>query len=119
MKFRLISIISLIILSLSGCATKQSYSVGRDYSSENISQIIKGKTTSDEMIKFFGEPFTKTVISDTEEKWNYMYMTGRVDLLSTSWRTKGMKKTLDVLITKGVVANFVYNEGLNPYAKEY
>ncbi|WP_404340296.1 hypothetical protein [Pseudoalteromonas mariniglutinosa] len=54
MKLRIITIVSLVVLSLSGCATS-SYTVGKNFASENVSQIVKGKTTSEEMIALFGE----------------------------------------------------------------
>ena len=60
MKFSFIVMVSLAVLSLSGCATS-SYSVGKNFASENVAQIVKGKTTSEELIVLLGEPYTKTV----------------------------------------------------------
>ncbi len=121
MKFRLITIVSLVILSLSGCATS-SYSVGKDFSSENISQIVKGKTTSKEMVTLFGQPYSKTVISATDEKWIYMYSKGTATaqsyIVTMDVKTTGTQKMLDVLITDGVVVNFAYTEGENPYTMQ-
>jgi hypothetical protein len=121
MKFRLITIVSLIILSLSGCATS-SYSVGKSFPSENVSQIVKGKTTSEEMVSLFGEPYTKTVISATDEKWVYMHSEGTAKAQSyiviMDVKTTGTQKMLDVLITDGVVANFAFTEGQNPYTMQ-
>jgi hypothetical protein len=121
MKFRLITIVSLIILSLSGCATS-SYSVGKSFPSENVSQIVKGKTTSEEMVSLFGEPYTKTVISATDEKWVYMHSEGTAKaqsyIVTMDVKTTGTQKMLDVLITDGVVANFAFTEGQNPYTMQ-
>lgn len=121
MKFRIITIVSLVILSLSGCATS-SYSVGKNFSSENVSQIVKGKTTSAEVITFFGEPNSKTVISATGEKWIYMHSEGTTKaqsyIVAMDVKTMGTQKMLDVLITDGVVANFTFTEGQNPYSME-
>jgi hypothetical protein len=121
MKLRLITIVSLIILSLSGCATS-SYSVGKSFPSENVSQIVKGKTTSEEMVSLFGEPYTKTVISATDEKWVYMHSEGTAKaqsyIVTMDVKTTGTQKMLDVLITDGVVANFAFTEGQNPYTMQ-
>jgi outer membrane protein assembly factor BamE (lipoprotein component of BamABCDE complex) len=111
----------LVIVSLSGCATS-SYSVGKDFSSENVQEIVKGKTTSEELVKIFGEPYSKTVISATDEKWIYMYSEGTAKaqsyIISMDVKTTGTQKILDVLISKGVVENFAYTEGQNPYTMQ-
>jgi hypothetical protein len=121
MDFRLITIVSLIILSLSGCATS-SYSVGKNFASENVSQIVKGKTTTEEMVTLFGEPYSKTVISATDSKWIYMHSKGTAKaqsyIVSMDVKTTGTQKMLDVLVTDGVVVNFAFTEGQNPYTMQ-
>lgn len=121
MKFRSLTIVSLVIFSLSGCATS-SYSVGKNFSSENVSQIVKGKTTSQEMIALFGEPYSKTVISATNEKWIYIHSEGKAEaqsyIITMDVKTTGTQKTLDVLITNGVVVNYTFTEGQNPYTMQ-
>ncbi|MEL4284614.1 hypothetical protein ACQKCO_20915 [Shewanella baltica] len=118
MKFSLVVMVSLAVLSLSGCATS-SYSVGKDFASENVSQIIKGKTTSKELIALLGEPYTKTVLSASDEKWIYMHSEGTAKaqsyIVTMDVKTTGTQKMLDVLISNGLVVNFAYTEGQNPY----
>jgi outer membrane protein assembly factor BamE (lipoprotein component of BamABCDE complex) len=118
MKFGFIVMASVVVLALSGCATS-SYSVGKNFASENVSQIVKGKTTSEELIMLLGEPYTKTVLSASDEKWIYMHSEGTTKaqsyIVSMNVKTTGTQKTLDVLISKGVVANFAYTEGPHPY----
>lgn len=108
----------MAILSLTGCATS-TYSIGKNFASENVSQIVKGKTTKEEITSMFGEPFSKAVISASEEKWTYMHSEGTSKaqsyLISMEVKTTGTQKTLDVLITHDVVANFTFTEGQNPY----
>ena len=121
MKYRVFGMISAIIFLLVGCATS-SFTVGNDFSSTNVSKIVKGKTTSDDMISLFGEPFTKSVISATDEKWIYMYSKGTAKaqsyIVTMKVETTGTQKTLDVLITDGVVSNFAYTEKDNPYGMQ-
>jgi outer membrane protein assembly factor BamE (lipoprotein component of BamABCDE complex) len=121
MKFRLITMVSLVVLSLSGCATS-SYSVGKNFYSTNVSQIIKGKTTGEEIVTLFGEPYSKTVISSTDQKWIYMHSEGTTKaqsyIVTMDVKTTGKQKMLDILITDGVVANFAFTEGQNPYTMQ-
>jgi hypothetical protein len=121
MKYRVFGMISAITFLLVGCATS-SFTVGNDFSSTNVSKIVKGKTTSDDMISLFGEPFTKSVISATDEKWIYMYSKGTAKaqsyIVTMKVETTGTQKTLDVLITDGVVSNFAYTEKDNPYGMQ-
>ena len=111
-------ILLIVIILGSGCATS-SYSVGTDFSSVNIDRIVKGKTTSQEMIQLFGEPFSKSVVSAEDEKWMYMYSKGTAKaqsyVITMKVETTGTQKMLDVLIKNGVVINFAYTEKDNPY----
>lgn len=121
MKLHLMSSISLVVLSLSGCATS-SYTVGKSFASANVTQIVKGKTTGEELIALFGEPYSKTVLSASDSKWIYMYSEGTTKaqsyILSMDVQTTGTQKMLDVLISNGVVVNFAYTEGSNPYTMQ-
>ncbi len=119
MKFRIYFLILGLAFSLAGCATA-SYSVGKDFSSSDVQKIVKGETTSQELITLFGEPFTKTVISDEDEKWVYTYSRGVSEaqsyVITMKVKTTSESKTLDVLVRNGVVINFAYNEGSAPYS---
>jgi len=70
-------VISIFMLISTGCATSSMYPIGEDFSSVNVSQIEKGKTTKGDIVKMFGKPFTKTVstVSDNYEMWMYVYIT--------------------------------------------
>lgn len=66
----------------------------------------------------FGEPFSKTVLSETEEKWIYTYSSGTASAQSYVFTTKvestGTQKTLDILLKNDVVTNFTFTEGPGP-----
>lgn len=117
MKAILAALLILTISIVSGCATSN-VTAGRDFSSANVAKIVKGKTTVDEMTQMFGQPFTKVVLSQTEEKWMYFYnqtaSTAQNYVVSMSVKTASHQKTLDVLITNGVVSNYTFTEGENP-----
>jgi hypothetical protein len=102
---------------LGGCATSH-YTVGRDFSSENVARLEKGKTTTKDLKFFFGEPFAKSALSETDEKWIYTYTNGSAHAQSYVVTMKvtntGTQKTLDVLIRNDVVINYTFNEGPSP-----
>lgn len=115
MKYLLIILCSVFVLT--GCATS-TYKFGTDFSSENVSKIVKGETTSSDLLYLFGQPFTKSVISETDEKWVYSYSETSAKaqsyVFSMDVKTSGVMKSLDVLVRDGVVINFAYTEGPIP-----
>ena len=118
-KMKNLVLVAVVVVSfvVAGCATS-SYSVGKDFPSENVSKIVRGKTTSIDLIRLFGEPFSKTVISGNEEKWLYTYSSGTASaqsyVFTTKVQTTGQHKTLDVLLKNGTVTNFTYNDRPEP-----
>lgn len=119
MKRLTLAVVAVISLVVVGCAIPtSSYSVGKNFPSENVNKIAKGKTTVNELIQMFGEPFSKTVVSESEEKWIYTYSSGTASVqrgvLSANVQTTGQRKMLDVLIKNGVVTNFTYTDSPEP-----
>jgi len=119
MKRQVLAVIAVFSLVIVGCATRTSdYSVGKNFPSENVSKIVKKETTANELIQMFGEPFLKTVVSESEEKWIYNYSSGTASVqrgvLSANVQTTGQRKMLDVLIKNGVVTNFTYTDSPEP-----
>ncbi|WP_257292217.1 hypothetical protein [Endozoicomonas sp. ONNA1] len=102
---------------LVGCAST-SYNLGRDFSSEKVKTIESGVTTTEDLVSMFGEPYGKTVISSTQEKWLYTYIHSTADaqsyLVKVDVKTTGVTKTLDVLIDNGVVENYAFTENKTP-----
>lgn len=93
------------IATLSGCATSN-YSVGTDFSVEKASEIVRGETTTTQLVSLLGEPYSKNVISQSQEKWMYFYSAGTAKaqsyIVSTDVKMTGTQKTLDVLIEESV-----------------
>lgn len=113
---KLIAVIGMCFV-LGGCATSH-YTVGRDFSSANVASITKGKTTTAELKSLFGEPYTKSAVSETDEKWIYTYTNGSAHaqsyVVTMRVTTTGTQKTLDVLIRNDVVINYTFSEGPAP-----
>jgi outer membrane protein assembly factor BamE (lipoprotein component of BamABCDE complex) len=108
----------LIVFAVSGCATSN-FTAGRDFNIENVKEIVKGETTTDDLLSLFGEPYSKTVMSNTDEKWFYFYTntTSKATsyIVSMDVETSGTQKALDVLISEGTVSNYTFNDGKTPY----
>jgi outer membrane protein assembly factor BamE (lipoprotein component of BamABCDE complex) len=104
-------------IALSGCATSH-FTAGRDFSSANVSSITRGKTTTSELKSLFGEPYAKSPVSETDEKWVYTYTHGSAHaqsyVVTMRVTTTGTQKTLDVLIRNDVVINYTFSEGPAP-----
>jgi len=102
---------------LSGCATSD-YTSGKDFPSSSVPRIVKGKTSSDELKALFGEPFAKSPINETDEKWIYTYSKGSAHaqnyVVTMKITTTGIQKTLDVLIRNNTVINYTFTEGPTP-----
>lgn len=102
-----------LAIALSGCASGN-YAVGRDFASNQVENIVRGKTTSADLLRIFGTPFTKLAISATDEHWTYSYSAGTTHAtampFNTSVSAEGHMKTLDVVLSNGVVVNYTFND---------
>lgn len=105
----LISLAFTIVIT--GCA-QSSYSVGNDFSTEYIEKIEKGRTTTKELNEWFGEPYSKSVLSASKTKWMYVYTSGTAKVQSyvftANVETKGTQKVLDLLIEDDIVVNYTF-----------
>jgi outer membrane protein assembly factor BamE (lipoprotein component of BamABCDE complex) len=106
----LIAFLSIIILS--SCSKKNFLEQGTILNKEKVSKIVEGSTTESQMIKLFGEPTIRKEINSNEIQWTYQY----VKKSSTSHMIIGetqydiVEGTLDVIVSKGLVIWFNYNE---------
>ncbi len=112
---RILSIVlALFTVILLNCATKH-YSIGKDFDETLIPRIEKNKTTQEELINMFGEPYVKRVLSEYEQKWLYHYESGHLKsrsyVLTTKVETIGSKKSLKILLRDGVVVEYSYTKG--------
>jgi hypothetical protein len=109
--------IALSLTALFGCATS-TFSVGTDFPIEKTVVIEKGKTTASELSQIFGEPYSKSVISENEEKWIYFYSASTAKaqsyIVTMDVKTTGIQKTLDVLLKNDVVVNYTITQNNNP-----
>ena len=113
---KLIAVMGMCV-ALGGCATSH-YTAGRDFPSVSVASITKGKTTTAELKSLFGEPYAKSAVSETDEKWIYTYTNGSAHaqsyVVTMKVTTTGTQKTLDVLIRNDVVINYTFSEGPAP-----
>src|ERR1022692_1563543 len=106
-------LISIIASGLVGCATR-TITAGREFNVAKIGNIQKGVTTSDELAALLGQPLTKSAQSDGEVLWNYSWKKGTAATTQDSGgsvvTSQGDRKTLEVLIKKGLVENYTYKD---------
>jgi len=102
--------VTILLLNLAACATS-SYSVGKPFPSDQVATIKKGETTTTEILAKFGEPFSKSAISATQEKWLYSYVEGSANVNLGQVKSTGTQKTLDLLLDNEIVVNYTFTEG--------
>ena len=99
-----------LAFALGGCTTT-AISTGGEFSTYNVDLIVKGETTAEEMVKLFGQPFQKAVITTNQEKWIYMEITSKArGSIFTGFSSDTRQKMLDVLLTDDIVVNFAFSE---------
>jgi hypothetical protein len=115
--FKALLTVTVIAFGLSGCA-KSSYTVGNNFATENINQIVKGETTAEQLKALFGQPYSKYVLSEKQTKWMYIYNEGTAKaqsyLFTAKIESSGTQKVLDILLTDDVVTNYTFTEGAMP-----
>jgi len=114
MKKYALLVIAIISLGLFGCATA-TFTQGKAFDTSKVASIEKGKTTKQEIVSWFGEPFTKSVAGADGETWVYMYAQGQSKaqsyVFSVDVKTEGNMKKLDILFKNGLVENFTFTDG--------
>ena len=70
LKLTKLIVIVLVAGLLNSCAT--TYKIGKQYSTENVARIIIGKTSENDILSFFGDPW-KTGISNGNIVYIYYY----------------------------------------------
>ncbi|MGM0418109.1 MAG: outer membrane protein assembly factor BamE domain-containing protein [Thermodesulfobacteriota bacterium] len=86
-----------VFLFVSGCAT-----IGKDFSSENISRIETGTTTKQDIQDMFGEPW-RTGVENGSKTWTYGYY---------KYRSIGESSTKDLVVKfnkDGTVDSYNFN----------
>ncbi len=105
--------LAVIAIALAGCATKTITS-GREFDVTKIASIQKGTTTSEELIRLLGPPFTATQQPAGVVIWDYTWKKGKATTRQSSdgpvVTSSGERKTLEVLIMNGVVQNYTYTD---------
>jgi outer membrane protein assembly factor BamE (lipoprotein component of BamABCDE complex) len=102
-------------LCLCGCAWSH-YTEGSVFGASDINQIVKGKTTTTDLMNIFGTPYSKRPEADGGQQWLYfcshnLYVGGGVPNLVVE-RTTKQRQNLTVLINKDkVVMDYKIDEG--------
>ncbi|TVP15377.1 hypothetical protein [Shewanella sp. KCT] len=104
---------ALLTGSLVGCATSR-MTTGANFNEQLVPQIVKNKTTKQELVGLIGQPFNKAILTSNSEKWTYFYtdVTSKAQsfVFSMDVQTTGIKKQLEVLLENDIVTNYTYTE---------
>ncbi len=108
--------IALIPLILCGCTIGTSPR-GHDFISSAVPRIEKGSTPASQILHWFGEPYEKKPLSESETIWLYAWSRPAADPTVVPFGHRnvgntGYKKTLWLLIRDDVVVNYAYEEGI-------
>lgn len=106
-----------LTLSLASALAACSTTVGRDFSTDNVSQMQVGQTTTEQTISALGEPFSRNIAADGSEKWQYQFQKSSARVkgksfipfvgpyLNNSGNVKIDRRTLDLEFQGGVLSS--------------
>ena len=103
---KLIYFIFACMLLLTGCVTTHLY--GTDFNMNDARTIENNVTTKADIIKTFGEPYTKEIKKSGLEIWNYIHIKTDTDIITK--KDKVHTKNLIIAIQNSVVIKFDYSE---------
>ena len=95
---KLILLIVILSITVSNCTTTtHTYTMGNEFTADNLDKIITGKTTRDDIIRLFGEPLK---IGSRNGKVIYTYSYQEIKFTAFIWVTKPelVEKTGDTLV---------------------
>ena len=100
--------IALFSVILSGCVYSSNYESGTRIDETKVQEIVKGKTSEQQIVQWFGEPQFKTVLNDKDTKYVYTHTESSASAQAFTMTTTMSSKqtTLDILVRDGVVLNF-------------
>lgn len=101
-------VLSIIIIGLMGCSAPVKQ--GAEFDDQKVENIIKGETTQQQLIEWFGEPGIKSTVSENEEKWVYSFTRGKVTSGIFTTKSDITTKILDLYLKEDIVINFTYSE---------
>lgn len=102
----------ITVLFLSACSQTHNSEQGTPFDETKVKQIVEGSTTEAQLLRLLGEPASKTVVNGSDAKWVYTYTkkasTSHTLIGETSYTIE--ERTLDVIVSNGVVMNYNYSE---------
>lgn len=108
-----------ITIGAGGCA---SVTQGRKFDESRIPEISKGRTTKQAIISMLGDPQSKNIDTNGNERLTYFYSETKakmdprmfipiVGLFFLRTKAEGQSRTLLVTLKNSVVSDYSYNEG--------
>jgi len=107
----------ILVVLVAGCSTTRFYTYGKDFDETKRTQIVKGKSTKDEVVKILGEPNDKELDSNNNETWTYFLKEEDRKISTWDYSSTGNVRLKKLIISFGkddVVINYVYSDTTNP-----
>ncbi len=111
------SLLAVTSLSVSGCAMSTTY--GQKIEADMVSKIVKGKTTKDEILSWFGQPMQSIMMPDGGRTMYFVYYkrsAGDVfkeygQVMTGKHKSKGANNLSVVTDKDGIVTDFEHAAG--------
>lgn len=107
----LILLAFVTLVSLAGCTTFETHTVGTKIDTDMVATIDPGTTTRSEIINTFGAPTDVTTEGDTE-RMVFTYEETKVPVymgsIKNKSRTKKIVTTLEVIFKDDIVSNYKF-----------
>lgn len=98
-----------------GCAQ---VTVGRSLERARLQELVKGKTSKEEVLKILGEPVERD-LEGSVERWVYVNRvtsaSPKPEWFRLSYAGSVREKKLLIVFDRGIVKDFSYTEGTRPF----
>lgn len=101
----------ICVLLLFACRHTATVRHGRDFNAAFADSIEKGKTPASELVRWWGDPQTKTKASGKDFwTWSYLRSTASTRTYSRTTTSEVDQKRLTATIENGIVVDYSYTE---------
>lgn len=105
-------------LILSGCVSSGNQALKTETQESVRSKLVKGKTTNQDVLSQFGEPYSRSTLDSGEEVWTYVMHNSQMSTTSFipvvglfTGSSDNQNKTLQITFNKNVVNKWSFSAG--------
>lgn len=105
-------------LMLAGCVSSGNQALKTETQESVRSKLVKGKTTNQDVLSQFGEPYSRSTLDSGEEVWTYVMHNSQMSTTSFipvvglfTGSSDNQSKTLQITFNKNVVNKWSFSAG--------